>query len=44
MDIQYDCFYDKDESEDRFIPNTIHKLKKNKKILLTEGSQKRDYI
>ncbi len=42
--VKLESFYGKDEPQDRFIPSTINKLKRNEKILLTEGSQKRDYI
>lgn len=42
--IELENFYGKDEPQDRFIPSTITKLKNNEKILLTEGTQKRDYI
>lgn len=42
--IELENFYGEDEPTDRFIPDTIHKLKNNERILLTEGDQKRDII
>lgn len=42
--IELENFYGEDEPIDRFIPGTIHKLKNNERILLTEGDQKRDII
>lgn len=42
--VELENFYGKDEPENRFIADIIKKLKRNEKILLTEGSQKRDFI
>lgn len=42
--VELENFYGKDEPKDRFIPATIDKLKRNERILLTEGNQKRDFI
>lgn len=42
--IELQNFYGIDEPVNRFIPNTIQKLKTNQPILLTEGTQRRDFI
>lgn len=42
--IELENFYGEDEPKNRFIPGTIEKLKRNEKILLTEGTQIRDFI
>lgn len=42
--IQLENFYGEDEPSNRFIPETINKLLKNEKILLTQGKQIRDFI
>ena len=42
--IKLENFYGEDEPPDRFIPGTVEKLKRNERILLTEGNQKRDFI
>ena len=42
--IKLENYYGKDEPSDRFLPQTINKLRKNEKILLTDGRQIRDFI
>lgn len=42
--IELENFYGINEPKNRFIPNVIYKLKNNEDILLTDGSQKRDFI
>ena len=42
--IQLENFYGEEEPEDRFLPGVIAKLKRNEKIFLTEGNQRRDFI
>ena len=37
-------FYGEDEPEDRFLPGVLASLKKNEKVLLTLGDQRRDFI
>jgi len=44
INVQPEIFYGFDEPKDRFIPNTIIKLKKNEDINMTLGTQKRDYL
>ena len=42
--VELENFYGIDEPINRFIPNTIQKLKTNQPIFLTEGTQRRDFI
>lgn len=42
--VELENFYGEGEPLDRFIPGTIDRLKRNERILLTEGDQKRDFI
>ena len=42
--IKLENFYGEDEAKDRFIPGTIDKLFRNEQILLTKGTQIRDFI
>ena len=44
FNIKLENFYGEDEPKNRFLHTTIDKLKKNEDILLTEGTQKRDFI
>lgn len=37
-------YYGKGEPIDRFLPSVIEKMKRNEDILLTDGTQKRDFI
>lgn len=39
-----ESYYGSDEPKNRFIPNSIKKLVENNELLLTSGTQKRDYI
>ena len=42
--IQLENFYGADEPSERFLLNTICKLRQNEKVMLTEGKQRRDFI
>lgn len=42
--VELENYYGEGEPINRFIPATIDKLKRNEKILLTAGDQKRDFI
>ena len=42
--VELENFYGEDEPTDRFLPGTVAKLKKNETILLTEGTQVRDFV
>lgn len=42
--VELENFYGEDEPTDRFIPGTVAKLKRNERILLTEGTQVRDFV
>ena len=42
--IELENFYGEDEKKERFIPGTIDKLYRNEQILLTKGTQIRDFI
>lgn len=42
--VKLENFYGSDESTDRFLLSTVYKLKKNERIMLTKGNQKRDFI
>lgn len=42
--VELENFYGEDEPTDRFLPGTVAKLKKNEKILLTAGTQVRDFV
>lgn len=44
LNIKLENYYGKDEPTNRFIPQTIIKLKNNEKIPLTDGKQIRDFI
>jgi CDP-paratose synthetase len=44
VNLLLESFYGIDEPHDRFITNSILKLKSNQELPLTEGIQKRDYI
>lgn len=44
LNILLENYYGIDEPKDRFLPDTIEKMKKNEDIFLTEGLQKRDFI
>ena len=42
--VELENFYGEDEPTDRFLPGTVAKLKRNEKILLTAGTQVRDFV
>jgi len=42
--VELENFYGEDEPTDRFLPGTVAKLKKNETILLTAGTQVRDFV
>lgn len=42
--VELENFYGEDEPADRFLPGTVAKLKRNEKILLTAGTQVRDFV
>ena len=42
--VELENFYGEDEPTDRFLPGTVAKLKRNEKILLTAGTQLRDFV
>ena len=42
--IMLENYYGKDEPSNRFLPSIIAKMQKNEPVLLTEGTQKRDFI
>lgn len=42
--IELENFYGEDEPKDRFIPGTVERLKRNERILLTAGTQMRDFV
>jgi CDP-paratose synthetase len=44
VNILLESFYGIDEPKDRFITSSILQLKSNHDLLLTEGTQKRDYV
>ena len=44
QNILLENFYGEDEPLNRFLPSVINKLKMNQEILLTEGTQRRDFI
>jgi CDP-paratose synthetase len=44
VNLKLESFYGADEPKDRFITRSILQLKANQDLLLTEGTQKRDYI
>lgn len=42
--VELENFYGEDEPTDRFLPGTVARLKRNEKILLTAGTQVRDFV
>ncbi|MBE5883517.1 MAG: NAD(P)-dependent oxidoreductase [Lachnospiraceae bacterium] len=44
LNIELENYYGKDEPKERFLPSTIEKLKRDEPIMLTEGTQKRDFV
>lgn len=42
--VELENFYGEDEPTDRFLPGTVAKLKRNETILLTAGTQIRDFV
>lgn len=42
--VELENFYGEDEPVDRFLPGTVAKLKRNETILLTAGTQIRDFV
>ncbi len=42
--VQLESFYGPDEPADRFLPGAVQQLKRHEPVLLTQGTQKRDFI